>query len=107
MLKIRFLYSEECPSHSEALQRLRKSMEAEGIRAHVEILRVETDEDAHKLKYVGSPTIIVNGHDIAPPETHHYAVTCRAYRVEGGRISPLPSEPMIRKALRKAKTMES
>jgi hypothetical protein len=106
-VKIRFLYSEDCPSHSEALQRLRKSMEVEGIRADVEILKVETDEDADKLKYVGSPTIIVNGYDIDPPETNHYAVTCRAYRVEDGRISPLPSEPMIREALRKAKAMES
>ncbi len=106
-LKIRFLYSEDCPSHGEALQRLHRSMEAEGISAHIEILRVDTDEDAEKLKYVGSPTIIVNGRDIDPPETPHYAVTCRAYRVEDGRVSPLPSEPMIRKALRKAKTKES
>jgi hypothetical protein len=82
-------------------------MELEGIHADVEILRVETDEYAAKLKYVGSPTIIVNGCDIDPPETNHYAVTCRAYRVEDGRVSPLPSEPMIREALRKAKAMES
>ncbi len=82
-------------------------MEAEGINAHVKILRVDTDKDAEKLKYVGSPTIIVNGRDIDPPETHHYAATCRAYRVEDGRISALPSEPMIRNALRKAKTKES
>ena len=82
-------------------------MEAEGINATVEILRVETDEDAEKLQYVGSPTILVNGRDIDPPECPHYAVTCRAYRVEDGRVSPLPSEPMIRNALRNARTKES
>ena len=46
---------------------------------------------------------MVNGDDIDPPVNAHYALTCRAYRLEGGRISPLPSEAMIRKALRKAK----
>ena len=82
-------------------------MEAEGINDQVEILRVETDEEAERLRYVGSPTIIVNGSDIDPPETPHYAVTCRAYRVEDGRISALPPERMIRNALRNAKTKES
>ena len=82
-------------------------MEAEGINDQVEILRVETDEEAERLRYIGSPTIIVNGSDIDPPETPQYAVTCRAYRVEDGRVSPLPPEQMIRNALRNAKTKES
>jgi len=102
-LKIRFLYSEDCPSHGEALQRLQEAWKPKGISAHIEILRVDTDEDAEKLKYVGSPTIIVNGRDIDPPETPHYAVTCRAYRVEDGRVSPLPSEPMIEKRFARPK----
>ena len=107
MVKIQFLYSEECPSHGEALQRLQKVMEAEGIDAHVEILKVENDKDAERLKYVGSPTIIVNERDIDPLADSRYAVTCRAYRLEDGRISPLPSEAMIREALREAKTKKS
>jgi len=106
-LKIRFLYFEDCPSHDEALQRLRRSTEAEGISADVEIVRVETAEDAEKFKFIGSPTITVNGQDIDPPAKPHYALTCRGYRLEDGRISPLPSEAMIRRALREAKTKES
>ena len=107
MLKIRFLYFEDCPSHDEALQRLRRSIEAEGIGADVEIVRVETAEDAESFKFIGSPTIIVNGQDIDPPANPQYALACRAYRLEDGRISPLPSEAMIRRALREAKTKES
>jgi hypothetical protein len=102
-LKIRFLYYEDCPSHDEALRRLNQCVEAEGISADVEIVKVETAEEAEKLQFIGSPTIIVNGHDIDPPVNPHYALNCRAYRLEDGRISPLPSEAMIRKALRKAK----
>lgn len=102
-MKIRFLYYEDCPSHDEALRRLNKCVKAEGISADIEIVKVETTHEAEKLQFVGSPTIIVDGLDIDPPANPHYALTCRAYRLEDGRISPLPSEAMIREALRKAK----
>ena len=102
-MKIRFLYFEDCMSHDEALQRLDNCIKAEGIDAEIEIVKVETAEEAEKLHFTGSPTILVNGNDIDLPLDSHYALTCRAYRLEDGRISPLPSEAMIRKALREAK----
>ena len=106
-MKILFLYSEDCPSHDEALQRLRKVMKEEGIRDEIEVIRVETSEDAERLKFIGSPTILIDGRDIDPPTNPYYALTCRAYRLEDGRISPLPSEVMIRKAIRKISVDES
>jgi len=106
-LKILFLYSEDCPSHEQALQRLRKVMNEEGMRNEIEILRVETSEEAEKLKFIGSPTILIDGRDIDPPTNPYYALTCRAYRLEDGRMSPLPSEAMIRQAIRRASTEES
>jgi hypothetical protein len=106
-LKIRFLYSEDCPSHDEALQRLRSSINAEGVDADIEIMKVENNDQAQRLEFIGSPTIIVDGHDIDQPTNPYYTVTCRAYALEDGRISPLPSEAMIRRALREAKAKES
>jgi len=104
---VRFLYSEDCPSHNEALQRLRKVMKEEGIEDTVEVIQVDTSEDAERLKFAGSPTILVNDRDIDPQTNPYYALTCRAYRLEDGRISPLPSEIMIRAALRNASTEKS
>jgi hypothetical protein len=75
----------------------------EGISANLEIIEVKTAVEAEQFKFVGSPTIIVNGRDIDPQPKPHYALTCREYRLENGRISPLPSEAMIRRALREAK----
>jgi hypothetical protein len=101
-VKITFLYYEDCPSHDVALGRLRQVMSEEGIQAEVEIVKVETDEEAQRLRFVGSPTILINGQDIDPPlPDAYYALTCRAYRLEDGRISPLPSPDMIRRALRR------
>jgi ribonucleoside-diphosphate reductase alpha chain len=63
-LEIRFLYYEGCPSHEEALERLRKVLKEESIETDIEVVKVETNEQAKKLRFPGSPTILANGHDI-------------------------------------------
>jgi hypothetical protein len=99
-MRVSFLYYEECPSHDLALERLREVMEEEGISREVEVFKVETEDQARELRFVGSPTIRLDGQDIDPPIDSRYVLTCRAYRLEDGRISPLPSKDMIRRALR-------
>jgi hypothetical protein len=99
-VEITFLYYEDCPSHDMALERLRRVLAQEDIEAEVEIVKVETDAQAQQLHFVGSPTIRIDGRDIERPDPDaYYALTCRAYRLEDGRISPLPSPEMIRRAL--------
>ncbi len=107
-MKITFLYFEDCPSHEATLARLRQVMAEEGIQAEIEIVKIETDEQAQSRRFVGSPTILIDGQDIDPlPADIQYALTCRAYRLENGRISPLPSVDMIRRALRNAASVAS
>jgi hypothetical protein len=103
MLAVTFLYYEDCPSHEIALERLKQAVAAEAVQAAIEVVKVETDAQAEQLQFVGSPTIRINGRDIdTPPANAYYGLTCRAYRLEDGRISPLPSPGMIRRALRTA-----
>jgi hypothetical protein len=99
-VRVSFLYYDECPSHDLALERLREVMAEEGIPGELEVIKVETEEQARELRFIGSPTIRVDGQDIAPPSDTHYALTCRSYRLEDGRISPLPSKDMMQRALR-------
>ena len=102
-MDITFLYYEDCPSHDQALARLKQVMTEEDIEADIEIIKVETEDQAQALQFVGSPTILVNGDDIVPtPPGAYYSLTCRAYRLEDGRISPLPSLEMIRHPLQQA-----
>jgi hypothetical protein len=76
-------------------------MEDEGVQASVAVVKVETNEEARTLRFPGSPTIIVDGEDIDPSEADAmYALGCRVYHLEDGRVSPLPSAQMIRRALR-------
>jgi len=101
-MQITFLYYEDCPSHEQALARLQQVIAEEGVDAEIEIIKVETEEQAQELRFIGSPTILVNGEDIVPPPPESpYNLTCRAYILEDGRVSPLPSPEMIRRSLQK------
>jgi hypothetical protein len=102
-VKVRFLYSEDCPSHEEAFQRLQRILQEEGVEADIGVVRVDTFEEAERERFQGSPTIMIEGNDICPTENPRYAPACRAYVLEDGRISPLPSVAMIRDAVRNAK----
>lgn len=99
-VQIDFYYYEDCPSHDTALERLRAVMQQVGIHAEVSVTKVETDEEAERYQFIGSPTIRINGQDIdPPPDDAPYMLGCRAYRRADGRITPLPSEDLIRSAL--------
>ncbi|HEY80647.1 MAG TPA: DUF2703 domain-containing protein [Anaerolineae bacterium] len=100
-MKIDFLYFEDCPSHDQALARLRQVMAEEGVEAAIAIHKMETETQVQAWNFVGSPTILIDGEDIDPPPPGTpAALACRVYRWEDGRISPLPSPEMIRRALR-------
>ena len=103
-MQISFQYFEDCPSHEKALERLERVLKDEGVQVEIEVVKVETIEQAKKLHFPGSPTILVDGRDIDESTySHTGALACRGYRMEDGRISPLPSEEMIRRAVRAAK----
>ncbi len=102
-MRIEFLYWEGCPSHPEALARLRAVLRQEGLPDAVEIIRVDTEEEAAARSFPGSPTIRINGADIQPPGDNPIGLSCRVYHTDDGRVTPLPTEAMIRRALRAAR----
>jgi hypothetical protein len=57
IMGIQFLYFEDCPSHDDALERLHSVMNEMGVHTDIEIIKVESDAQAQKLHFVGSPTI--------------------------------------------------
>ncbi len=102
-MKIQFLYYEDCPSHEAGLQRLQQVMAELGITDPIEIIKVESEEEAARWGFIRSPTILLNGQDIDPPPAGTpAALTCRTYRWPDGRFSPLPSPEQIRLALLQA-----
>ncbi len=104
-MRIDFLYWQECPSHEQALARLRAALAEEGVAGEVVVTHVHTEEQARALGFPGSPTIRIDGRDIQGDTAAHGAgrLTCRLYLLEDGRPSPLPSAEMIRAAVRTAR----
>jgi hypothetical protein len=41
-------------------------------------------------RFVGSPTIRVDGVDVQPPVGEPFGLTCRVYHRRDGRVSPTP-----------------
>jgi hypothetical protein len=63
---------------------------------------VRTEGEAEEAGFVGSPTILVDGADVAPAPGEPAALACRVYRRRDGRISPIPDPDDLRDALRRA-----
>lgn len=104
MPKVEFLYWADCPSHERALELLHDVITEEQIQAPVEIIEVKTEAEAEQYNFYGSPTIRVDGEDIAPLTEYSVqpSLTCRAYRRADGRISPLPPRELIVAAFHRA-----
>lgn len=101
---IELLWWEGCPSTERARAELEEALHEVGLgRASVTATEIRTDEEAVGQRFVGSPTIRVDGVDVAPPEGGEPAgLTCRVYRRRDGRISPVPDPEDLREALRRA-----
>jgi hypothetical protein len=89
-MKVEILYFDGCPTYRQTEQTLRSVLAQEDIKAEVELLAVNTDEDARRLRFPGSPTIRVDGRDLFPvPERDNWRLGCRVYATaEGLRGTP-------------------
>jgi hypothetical protein len=103
-MRIELLYFEGCPNYAELLPRLRELVAAEGVEDEVELRRVETAEDAERERFLGSPTIRVNGKDVDPTVNgrEDFGLECRLYRSEHGLVRT-PAEEWIRAAIEEAR----
>jgi hypothetical protein len=66
------------------------------------VSEVDTDAMAQRERFVGSPTIRIDGADIQDPGEEPAGLTCRIYRTRDGRISPVPDPADVRAALHHA-----
>lgn len=94
-MRVELLYFDGCPSHEAFLPRLRELLADAGSGDHdFELRRVETVEAAGAERFLGSPTLRVNGRDVEPgaAERSDFGLKCRLYRGPGGASSTPPEE---------------
>jgi hypothetical protein len=101
---VELLWWDGCPSHDDALADLNRILAEEGLSAPVELVEIESHEQAASERFPGSPTIRIGGEDIVPPgDGEPFTLTCRIYRLRDGRVSPTPDPEDVRAAVRRAK----
>jgi hypothetical protein len=102
-MKIEVLYVPDCPNHALALERLREILSAESFQIFVNEVLVSDAAMAQSLKFPGSPTIRINGHDVEPHrENNAFGLMCRLYSDGSG----VPSPQSLRAAIEKASRLE-
>ena len=63
-MRIELLYFDGCPSYQTLLPRLQALLEREGITDAVELRQVESFDAAEAERFLGSPTVRIEGEDI-------------------------------------------
>jgi len=103
-MNIELLYVANCPNHTVALERLRATLSAENLRTTVNEVLVRDAAMAQSLKFPGSPTIRINGHDVEPQgeQTVSFGLLCRLYSDGSGA----PSERRLRVAIERARSLK-
>jgi hypothetical protein len=102
VIEIRLRYFEGCPHWRLMNDRLHDALRAEGMSDVEPILEpVETAEDAERLRFIGSPTILVDGRDPFAGAEASFGLTCRVYQTPEG-LAGSPTLEQLRAALRAA-----
>ena len=70
----------------------------------VELRRIETDEAALRERFLGSPTVRIDGEDVEPgaDSRSDFGLGCRLYRSAEGP-SPTPPDEWVEAALARAR----
>ncbi|MBD0338222.1 MAG: thioredoxin family protein [Thermoleophilia bacterium] len=84
--EIEILFFDDCPNYRDAIDLVRLLLAESHFDADLKLTLVEEPERARELRFLGSPTIRVNGRDVEPgaDEREDYVLACRVYQTEHG-----------------------
>jgi len=94
---IEVLDFERCPNYEALGLRLPKLLDHAGVKAEVKLRQVESEEDARRARFLGSPTVRVDGRDVEPDADGRtdYGLKCRLYRTPGGIVGAPPDTLVV------------
>lgn len=100
---VEILSFDGCPNRDAAMQLVARVLVDSDVDAEVRIVDVPDAEAAQRTRFLGSPTIRVDGRDIEPGADARadFALSCRVFRTESG-LHGQPDERWVREALARA-----
>ncbi len=97
-MKITLQYFNDCPNWKKTDRQLREIISDNDVSATIEYQLIETQEDAEKYQFAGSPTLFFDGVDPFQPRLKTIGLACRVYLTDSG-ASEGPSKSQLREAL--------
>ena len=106
-MKVEVLYSDGCPNHEALLPRLRELLSTAGASADIELLRVEDAEAAERERFLGSPTLRIDGDDVEPgaEQRSDFGLKCRLFVTPDG-LRGMPADESVLAALERARSRD-
>ena len=101
-MRIEVLTFAGCPNAAATRDFVRQALSSEVVDAEIDYINVETAELAQSLRFLGSPSVRVDGEDVEPSanERTGFGLMCRTYG-HGADAAGTPSIAMIRSAIRR------
>jgi hypothetical protein len=96
-VRVELLYFQGCPNYTTLLARLPELLGA----PEVVTIRVRSEQAAQRLRFLGSPTVRIDGRDVEPGagERSDFGLKCRVYRTPEG-LAGQPTDEWIVAAAR-------
>ena len=85
-MEIEVLYFDGCPNHEALIARLRRLMREARVDEQVRLRRVESEQDARREGFLGSPTLRIDGRDVEPGAERRsdFGLRCRLFATADG-----------------------
>jgi hypothetical protein len=102
-VRVELLYFDGCPNFERLLPELQALVDEHAPGNRVELRRIESSDAAERERFLGSPTVRVDGEDVEPTASARsdFGLKCRLYRTADG-VSGAPADEWILDALRRA-----
>ena len=99
-MRIEILTFDGCPNARSTRELVERVVAEAGFSVEVLDVAVPDPEAAERMRFLGSPTVRVDGRDIEPgaDERTEYVLACRIYRTEHG-VAGVPDEAWLRSAV--------
>jgi hypothetical protein len=100
-MTVEMLHIDGCPNAADYLPRLRQLVACTGVPEPVQVRVVTGPDEAQRERFLGSPTVRVNGRDIDPTAggRRDYGLSCRLYTGPDG-LSGTPPDDWVLTMLR-------
>jgi hypothetical protein len=98
--RVEVLYFAGCPNYEGVLELIERAAAELALEPQIDLVEVSDAQAAVELRFLGSPTVRVDGRDVEPGAEARgdFTFSCRLYRTDRGVVEA-PDSVWIRTAL--------